>query len=229
MTLSQQTGRPADAPPPGPEWKKIGGYSHYEWSHRGLVRSIDRTVGGRRYRGVTLKLRPNNSGYLVVNVTNDQCVKETVLVHRMILLAHDGEFEPGQETLHGPGGQLDNRWPENLRKGSHPENVAERVAAQPLKPPKPRTPCLNHEQCGGYVTAGGRRCHECVVELGVAAAALLEEGAPLDKVAEILGYPSPVGLHTLAVKYGDYGVQRPSWLRRVRNAVRTWLDSGDAP
>jgi hypothetical protein len=247
MTVSNVTPlRPADSPPPGPEWKQVAGYSGYEWSHRGPVRSVDREVAGRKYRGVTLKQRRNNSGYLVVNVTNDQGVKETVLVHRMILLAHAGEFGPGEETLHGPGGQLDNRYPENLRKDTHERNVAERVAANPARPPKPPKACINHSRCGGYVVRGGRRCHECRVHLGHAAAVLFERGADPEQVARALNYGNANGIYRVAVQLGGlrcyiaedaitlrepdsgYTEQPISWLRSVINRAQTWLADSDA-
>lgn len=214
-------------PPPSPEWKPVPGYSAYEWSHRGRARSIDRTVKGRRYRGQLLTPRPNNQGYLIVTVTGDDGAKKTVLLHRMVLLAHAGPPEPGHETLHGPGGQRDNRWPENLRWGSRPENLADMAANRPPRQEKTPTPCLNHEYCGGYVTRGGRRCHDCVVGIGVLAADLLRRGVPLDKAAAELEYPSHAGLHTLAVKYGGYGVRSESPLRRVINRWKAWLADSD--
>jgi hypothetical protein len=175
------------------EWEKVPGYSGYEWSHRGPVRSIARDL--------TMRQRANNSGYLIVNVINDDGVKETVLVHRMILRAHAGEPEPGQESLHGRGGQQDNRYPENLRWGSRPENIADRVAANPRQE-KPPTPCMNHDQCGGYVVQHGRRCHGCRVDLGRAAARLFEGGADPEQVAKELNYGSANGAYRVAVQLG---------------------------
>lgn len=250
MTMSDtQTGNgyvwPA-GPLPGPEWKQIPGYSAYEWSHRGRVRSLDRVVAGRSYRGTGLKTRLNNSGYVQVNVTNDKGIKQTVLLHRMILLAHAGECPDGQETLHGPGGQADNRYPENIRYGTHPENVAERVAAAPPRAVKPPRLCVNYDRCGGHVTRGGKRCHDCVVTLGRSAAALLEEDGDLERVAEMLGYPSAAGIYKLACKYGGLRVyvvpdaitpgdtadgnapQPQSWLHTVTARWMRWLAGGDS-
>lgn len=195
MTASDQQTRPPDNPPPGPEWKKVTGYPGYEWSHRGHVRSVARDL--------VMKQRPNNSGYMVVNVINDEGVKETVLVHRMILRAHAGEFEPWEESLHGPGGQTDNRFPENLCKGTRWVNVAERAAANPAAP-KPQTPCVN--QCGRLAGKGGRRCPECIAELGRAAAALYVAGKDPDQVAAALSYSSPNGTYRHAVNHGGLRV-----------------------
>ena len=217
-------------PPPGPEWKRVAGYSRYEWSHRGRVRSAARPEG--------MRTRLNNSGYVIVNVTSDAGVKETVLLHRMILRAHVRELEPGEETLHGPGGQTDNRWPENIRIGSHEVNVWERVAAQPPKPVKPPTPCVNFDDCGGYVTHGGRRCHPCVEGIGIMAANMLANGMDLDKVGDELEYPSHAGLIKLAKRYGGLELiivpnagDPPSprhWLRSVIIRWKAWLADSDA-
>ena len=59
-------------------------------------------------------------------------------------------------------------------------------------------------RCGARITQGGRRCHECVVEIGQAAAKLLGAGVTLADVCKHLDYPSAEGLHLLAVKYGGY-------------------------
>jgi hypothetical protein len=187
-----------------------------------------------------MELKRNNSGYLAVNVVNDDGVKETVLVHRMILRAHDGEFGPGEESLHGPGGQLDNRFPENLTKGTHAVNVAQRVAANPAQP-KPPTPCINHDRCGGYVVRGGRRCHPCRVELGRAAAVLFAGGSDPEQVAQALNYGSANGAWRVAVQLGglrcyvaegehdsSYAPSQSSWLRRVIIRWRASRRNSDA-
>ena len=258
MTASEQAYRWPAEPPEGPEWKQVAGFSSYEWSHRGLVRSVDRTRGGRNYRGMILAQRVNNSGYRIVNVTDDQGVKQTVLVHRMVLLAHDGKFEDGQETLHGPGGPEDDRYPENLRRDSRPANVAEMVAARPPRPVKPQPRCINYAQCGNLAGKGGKRCLPCVVEVGCNGARLLASGTDLERAAEQLNYPSPIGLWRHAINHGGlrlstgvsplvitdevnaamaahpeqcYSQSRPSLasqLRSVRANLRAWLASGDA-
>ena len=115
--------------PPGWEetWKSPAGFSAYEASDdsmwvlgedgkpvqvTGGIRSVDRTVKGRFYRGTLLKVQivANSGGYAAVNVTDDQGVKRTMLVHRFILLAHVGECPPGMETRHLRNDPLDCRW-----------------------------------------------------------------------------------------------------------------------
>lgn len=243
-------GKPApDNPPEGPEWKLIPGTQFYQASHRGHVRSVDRSVDGRDYKGVVLKprlgnkVREGDTVYLLVDVRRDDGSKWTGTVHGFVLLAHAGPPGPDEETRHGPGGPLDNRWPENIRYGTKEENEADKP--RPLRTEKPKTPCMNHRYCGGYVTSGGRRCHGCVVSLGEAGAALLEENADLEKAAEMLGYSSAAGLFKLAVKYGGLRVsvdpdivaardqpdghaeRSESRLRRVIIRAKAWLADSD--
>jgi hypothetical protein len=114
--------RPPDDPPLGYEWKPYPGARYYEFSHRGKARSVDRTLGGKFYPGRELATRPNNQGYLLVDIRMDNGTKKTVTMHSGVLRAHAGEPGPDEETLHGLGGQLDNRYPENIRWGTRPQN-----------------------------------------------------------------------------------------------------------
>jgi hypothetical protein len=43
-------------------------------------------------------------------------------VHRLVLEAFAGPCPDGMECLHGPGGPLDNRWPDNIRWGTREDN-----------------------------------------------------------------------------------------------------------
>lgn len=78
-------------------------------------------------RGKILALFPHPSGHLYVHLSRDGVV-ETVQVHRLVLEAFAGACPDGQETLHGPGGPADNRWPENIRYGTRSKNTIERHA-----------------------------------------------------------------------------------------------------
>lgn len=243
--------RPPDNPPPGPEWKPIPGAGYYEASHRGKLRSVDRTIGGKSYKGVVLKTRvqnkvqPGDVQYELGDVRRDDGTKWTNTVHSFVLLAHVGEPGAGEETLHGPGGPLDNRWPENIGYGTKAANAA--MKDRPVREPKPPALCVNYDRCGRNAGPGGRRCHECVVEMGQAGAALMEEGADPEQAAEMLGYASAVGLYRLAVKYGGgrFVVDHPAvtvsepgsghvpspepWLRRVIIRWKAWLADSDSP
>lgn len=107
----------------------------YEVSDRGQVRSLDRMAahgsragghaGTMTLRGKILAPAPHRSGHVAVHLSRDGVV-ETVQVHRLVLEAFVGACPDGQETLHGPGGPADNRWPENIRYGTRSENTIER-------------------------------------------------------------------------------------------------------
>jgi hypothetical protein len=256
MTVSNVTAlRPPDAPPPGDEWKKIADVKpYYEFSHRGLVRSLDHTTRGRFYAGKEpLTPRLDGDGYEVVNITyNDGTRKNGVSVARLILLAHDPEgYAPGLQACHGPGGQRDNRWPENLRWDTDEANRADWRRDNPPRP-RPLKECV---RCGAGFGGNGRRCHPCLVQIGQLGARLLADGADLEAAAEEAGYPSAVGLFRLAVRYGGlrctvegvtpaivvvpeelaaaakemFTVRDPqSWLQRVRARWAELIKDGDA-
>lgn len=224
-------------------WKPIPGFSGYEASDNsvwrrdgdgvvqvsGGIRSVDRMIGGRQLKGVLLKGRLNNShrggGYVIVNMTDDTGTKRTMLAHLMILLAHRGAPGEGQETLHDPKrGRLWCRVPEDMRYGTRLENLEDWKLNNGAKPKPPKS-CA---RCGGPFTGNGRRCHPCVVSIGQEAARLLQGGVTLGAAAEQLEYPSVDGLHTLAVKYGGYGIERSHWSQRVIATVRHLLPGGNA-
>jgi len=84
-------------------WKPVPGAGYYEASDLGHIRSVDRTIGGRFYKGVVLKLRDDGDGYSVVNITYDGGErKHNVSVARLVLLAHDPD---GCRRATGPAGR----------------------------------------------------------------------------------------------------------------------------
>jgi hypothetical protein len=207
-------------------WKPIPGAAWYQASNRGRIRSIDRTIAGRPYPGVVLKPREDGDGYLVVNITYDGGErKHGVSVARLVLLAHDPDgCKPGLQACHGPGGQKDNRWPENLRWDTDEANRADWRRDNPPQP-KPAKRCV---RCRGEFKGNGYRCHPCVVEIGLEAASLLEKGVRLKDATERLGYPVTPdgldGLHKLARQYGGYGLPVS---QRVKARWKAWLAGGD--
>ncbi len=106
-------------------WQPVSGYEDlYEVSNLGNVRSLYRSRR-RRLRGDLLT--PGLScGKLTVGLYKDR-KRTTHLVHRLVLEAFDKPCPDGQEARHGPGGPLDNRWPENLCWGTPAQNQADRV------------------------------------------------------------------------------------------------------
>lgn len=244
MTVSDQRARPPDNPPRGEEWMPYPGAGFYDFSHRGKARSRPRTINGKPYEGKEpLSTRLNNQGYVLVDIRMDDGTKKTVTMHTGVLRSHAGEPGPGQETLHGPGGPQDNRWPENIRWGTRPENLADMAANRPPREPKAPKTC---PRCESEHADPGRRCHKCVVELGQRAAPLIEETLDPERAARELDYPSPAGLFKLAVKYGGlrvyvdrapitageavirHAASPPSWLRRVINRAGASGRNSDA-
>jgi hypothetical protein len=204
-----------------PEWVSWPGFSLYEASHRGHVRSVDgRVVNGRRLRGVVLKPGPDDEGYLWVNVTGDDGKRHRIPVHRAVLLAHAGAPEPGQETLH-KFGPADNRFPEAIGWGTHKENHDDQVAAGTAVVPE-SFECVT-AGCDGRTRNPGRRCLGCVTRVGQLAAQLLNAGMPSQEVAERFGYTGDRWVYDLAVAHGGFAgdraaarTQRPSLVQRVQ-------------
>jgi len=230
MTASdQKAARPPDNPPPPPypEWKPYPGAGYYEFSHRGLARSVDRTVGGKFYPGKELATRLSNRGYVLADIRMDTGEKKSITMHSGVLRSHDRAPEPWEECCHGPGGPQDNRWPENIRWGTRGRNLADMAAARPPRPPR------TCPRCGAEHRGRGQNCPECMTAIGVAAAGELAQGKMLDRVADELDYP-PAGVYRLAVTRGglrcyiehapanataavtqSHRKPRASWLRRV--------------
>ena len=101
-------------------WKPIGhGFSAYQASDHGGIRSVDRTLaGGRRCRGVVLKTRVSNRGYALVNVRDDNGTVQTRTVHTLVMLAFVGLPPRGQETRHLDDVPANNRWAPGSEKAS---------------------------------------------------------------------------------------------------------------
>jgi hypothetical protein len=195
-------------------WASIPGYSRYEWSDKGRYR--------RAADLYVMKPGINNSEYEVAKVIRDSDGKQVGKpVAYMVILAHHpafrslSEFPEGLESRHNPavGDKLFNAYPEGIWPGTRAENDAERVAVLAAEgraangraraaPKPPPAPCI---RCGGPVTRGGRRCHECVVAIGVEATDLMRAGVKLENANEQLDYANAVYLHNLAVKYGGWG------------------------
>jgi hypothetical protein len=217
-------------------WKPIRGFSSYEASDhgppddywRGEIRSVDRVTGGRSLKGVMLTQRLNNSGYPVVNVTDDKGVKHPgTTVHSLQMLAFVGECPAGFQVRHLDDNPQHNVWapttpPGNLVYGPKWAQEDDKYRNGRPRPVRyePR-PCI---RCGNPVDKGGRRCHACVVELGEEAGQLLRAGVTLEEVNNRLGYGNAAYLHTLAVKYGGWGSLTPPASQSVTPASATFRD-----
>jgi hypothetical protein len=185
---------------------------------------------------------PNSSGgYPRLNLIDDDGKKQNVLVHQIVLLAFEGPCPPGMQVRHWNDDPTDNRWAPGgeegcrargwgLLYGSEDDNRADRARNRLPRAPKPPQLCLNHDRCGGFIGKGGRRCHECVVQLGVDGTELVWNGMTLEAAGDELDYPA-VHLHTLMVKYGGYGRRPPApepQSRGVFATVRARFRRGDA-
>ena len=134
-------------------WKPILGYAGYEASHRAVnldgIRSVDRTVKSRRYRGQPIAARLSTRGYPQVNVRADDGRMVTIEVHALVMLAHEGPCPPGLQVRHWNDDPLDNRWAPggeagcragagNLVYGTPKENAADKRRNRPSPPLRSR-------------------------------------------------------------------------------------------
>lgn len=227
-------------------WKPIPGY-FAEASTHGNFRSVDRTLAnGTKRKATSLATTVSNRGYVLVKVYDHDGVRQTRTGHSLVLLAHEGECPPGMEVRHWNDVSDDNRWapggeascgpgkPGNLLYGSKKQNRADGLRNTPPAPKPPPRLCEPH---GRPVARGSKsRCHDCVAEVGIQGARLLRDGLSKEAAAAEIGYPSPDGLVTLAVKYGGHApspepvtaAASPRWSQRVMTTVRGWLRRGDA-
>jgi hypothetical protein len=102
-------------------WRTLPGFSKYEFSSFGNVRSIDSTDSmGRLKRGKVLKLQNSSNGYVILTLSSDNA-KKTFQVHRLIAMA----FLPNDSNMpcvnHINGNKQDNKV-QNLQWCSYSEN-----------------------------------------------------------------------------------------------------------
>jgi len=103
-------------------WRPIPGYEgYYECSDLGNVRSIDRLIGNRLFKGKILKRLLGSHGYYTVVLSKDGKVK-TRTIHSLVMLTFIGPPPEGLEVLHGEGGPADNSL-SNLKYGTRSENM----------------------------------------------------------------------------------------------------------
>ena len=120
-----------DKQPTIERWKPVNGYEGiYEVSSHGRVRSIDRTVtysDGRvgRIKGKALRTPPNEDGYPRVNLST-QGKSRARRVHALVAEAFIGPRPDGMDVCHGDG-DPENNHVDNLRYGTHSENMLDSV------------------------------------------------------------------------------------------------------
>lgn len=106
-------------------WLTVPGWTGYEVSSRGRVRSVERALGdGRIAGGLVLAQTADKDGYRYVTLSDGKRRKR-VHVAVLVLTAFTGPCPPGQEACHKNGRRGDNR-AVNLRWGTRPENRQDR-------------------------------------------------------------------------------------------------------
>lgn len=192
-------------------WATVPGVSKYEWSDKGQV---------RRARDGLILAQTIKNGYWQAKWTDDDGKRRSGTVHRMVLFAHAGPPQPGQESCHGKAGPLLNWYPENLRWGTKPENEADKD-----EPPQlPTFPC--RRACGALVNREGSSCGPCSEADGRMVARMLAAGMNLE-VAAVRIDRSSDWAYRIAVEHGgwtgskrDARLQSPSVKQRIAITVR---------
>lgn len=120
-------------------WKNIPGYTHYQASSTGQVRSLDRvewvTERRRQYwrkrKGRVLLQHLQNTGYFTVMMPDDRSSnvhgQSPVGVHRLVCLAFHGEPPPGKPMALHRNGDPEHNTPGNLYWGSGHDNAADKA------------------------------------------------------------------------------------------------------
>jgi hypothetical protein len=111
------------------EWRPIPGFSRYEASDAGRIRSWARPgpPGLRKEPKVLSSCLDKNDGYLVVCIRSDEGKKGPQRVHRLVLMAFRGlPMSPNDEGCHFPDPARANNRLDNLQWGSHAANMEHR-------------------------------------------------------------------------------------------------------
>lgn len=108
-------------------WKPVLGWENlYEVSNHGRVRSLPRqTVKGVRGGNLLTPYLRRDGYYEVYLWDRANRPRRAAFIHHLVLEAFDKPRPEGQETLHGPGGKLNNYWPENIAWGTRAQNMGE--------------------------------------------------------------------------------------------------------
>ena len=103
-------------------WKQIPGFSRYEASNLGNIRTHDWKGS---WRTVVLKSAKNKKGYLVTVLINDEGNKKNIRVHRMVAFAFLGVPDDMSLTVNHKNHIKDDNIPENLEYMTALENAKE--------------------------------------------------------------------------------------------------------
>ena len=118
------------------EWRDIAGWEgFYQVSNCGRVRSLERTIPvvreGYRWRRIQERVLVQQAlpklGHRIVTLQRAGII-QTLLVHRLVLTAFRGPCPIGMQCCHFPERDPGNNRVDNLRWGTHADNVADRRA-----------------------------------------------------------------------------------------------------
>lgn len=145
----------------GEEWRPIPGFTRYQASSEGRIRSHVRDPLGQP---MALLLNPANR-YLTAGPTPVGGKQKWVPVHVLVALAFHGERPHGMEVRHLDGDRLNNR-ADNLAWGTHAENMQDAVRHGTIsRKLADRTHCLHGHEFNEKNThrdrEGARRCRVC--------------------------------------------------------------------
>ncbi len=112
------------------EWKTIPGYSDYEISNAGEIRSIERTKKYKSGRVIELKSKTKKlrkhpvNGFLMTDLIDDKGKRNTVYPHKALALAFiKNNFPRKQKIVIHIDGDISNNNIENLRWSSYSESI----------------------------------------------------------------------------------------------------------
>ena len=112
------------------EWKKIPGYSDYEISNTGEIRSIERTKKYKSGRVIELKAKEKKlrkhpvNGFLMTDLIDDKGKRNTVYPHKAVAWAFIKNKHPRkQKIVIHLDGDISNNDVENLKWSSYSESI----------------------------------------------------------------------------------------------------------
>lgn len=165
----------ADTQPTNEQWRPIPGYEGlYEVSDHGRVKSVQRRTtfvnrwGQSTQRIVPEKIRSQtvneNGGHLYLTLHKDGKRKHW-FTHQLVLLAFVGPYPAGCEEIRHLDGDPTNNRLDNLRYGTHTQNVTDMVAVHKTHRNTRKSQCKHghpFDAANTYVRPDGNRdCRTC--------------------------------------------------------------------